>query len=86
MRIAFVAVVSSAVAGFSAPALAQQKTVQACRSEWQANKAIFAPKGITEQAYVDECRSFRTPPTTAPAAAEPVPTPTPKPTAAPAHP
>jgi hypothetical protein len=46
MRIAFVAVVCSAVAGFSAPALAQQTTVQACRAEWQANKAIFAPKGI----------------------------------------
>jgi hypothetical protein len=32
---------TSAVAG------AQQKTVQACRAEWQANKAVFAPKGIT---------------------------------------
>jgi hypothetical protein len=45
MRTAVVVVVCSAVAGFWAPlALAQQKTVQACRAEWQANKAIFQPK------------------------------------------
>ena len=91
MRTAFVAVLCSAVAGFGAPvAFAQQKTVQACRAEWQANKAIYQPKGITEQAYVDECRSFRTVPTTTPAAAEPAPKPKPKPkpkpTAAPAQP
>jgi hypothetical protein len=84
MRTAFVAVVCSAVAGFWAPlALAQQKTVQACRAEWQPNKAIYQPKGITEEAYVDECRSFRTAPTTTPAAAKPAPTP--RPTAAPAQ-
>ena len=67
MRTAFVAVMCSAVAGLWAPlALAQQKTVQACQAECQANKAIFQPKGITEQEYVDECRSFRTaPPTSA---------------------
>ena len=86
MRTAVVVVVCSAVAGFWAPlALAQQKTVQACRAEWQANKAIYQPKGITEQDYVDECRSFRTAPTTTPAAAEPAPMPMPRPTAAPAQ-
>ena len=64
MRTAVVAVMCSAVAGFWAPlALAQQKTVQACRAEWQANKAIYQPKGITEQEYVDECRGFRKAPT-----------------------
>ena len=78
MRTAFVAVVCSAVAGFSAPALAQQKAVQACRAEWQANKAIYQPKGITGQDYVDECRSFKTAPTTTPAAAKPTPKPTPR--------
>jgi hypothetical protein len=86
MRTAFVAVACSAVAGFWAPlGFAQQKTVQACRAEWQANKSIYQPKGITEQDYVDECRSFRTAPTTTPAAAEPAPKPKPKPTAAPAQ-
>jgi hypothetical protein len=75
MRTAVVAVMCSAVAGFWAPlALAQQKTVQACRAEWQANKAIFQPKGITEQEYVDECQPVP----------RPKPKPRPKPTTAPA--
>jgi hypothetical protein len=48
MRTAVVSmVVCSAVAGLWAPlALAQQKTVQTCRAEWQATKAIFQPKGL----------------------------------------
>jgi hypothetical protein len=80
MRTAVVVVVCSAVAGFWAPlALAQQKTVQACRAEWQANRAIYQPKGITEQEYVDECRGFRKAPTTTPEAAVPAPRPKPKP-------
>jgi hypothetical protein len=53
------------VAGFWAPlALAQQKTVQACRAEWQANRPIYQPKGITEEEYIDECRGFRKAPAT----------------------
>jgi DNA-binding protein H-NS len=78
MRTAVVSmVVCSAVAGLWAPlALAQQKTVQACRAEWQANKAIFQPKGITEQEYVDECQPVPRP--------KPKPKPRPKPTTAPA--
>jgi hypothetical protein len=77
MRTAVVVVVCSAVAGFWAPlALAQQKTVQACRAEWQANRAIYEPKGITEQEYVDECRGFRNAPT--PEASVPAPRPRPK--------
>jgi hypothetical protein len=60
MRTAFVAVMCSAVTGFWAPpALAQQKE-KACQADWQANKAIYQPKGYTEQEYIDECRSFRT--------------------------
>jgi hypothetical protein len=39
----------------SSPALAQQKTAAACRSEWQANKADNKAKGITEKAYVAQC-------------------------------
>ena len=70
MKTRFGAVVCSAVIGFwvSAPlALAQPKTVEACQAEWRANKAVFQPKGITEQEYVDECRDFRAAPA-APAA------------------
>jgi hypothetical protein len=82
MRTAFVAVICSAVAGLWAPlALAQQNTARACQAEWQANKAIFQPKGITEQEYVDECRSFRT---AAPSAANHTATRA-RPTAAPAQ-
>jgi hypothetical protein len=79
MRTAVVAVMCSAVAGFWAPlALAQQKTVHACRAEWQANKPIYQPKGITEEEYVDECRGFRKAPTTTSKAAVPAPRPKPK--------
>ena len=44
----------------SFPALAQQKTVKACQAEWQANKADNQAKGITEKAYVDQCRASGT--------------------------
>jgi hypothetical protein len=78
MRTMFAAAVCLAVAGFwmvTCPALGQQKTVKACQAEWQANRAIFEPKGITKQAYVDECRSFMTAPPAIPATAESRPTP-----------
>ena len=42
------------------PALAQQKTVKACQEEWRANKAANQAKGITERAYVDQCRAGST--------------------------
>ena len=45
----------AAVAG--GPALAQQKTAKECRDEWRANKADNQAKGITEAAYVKECRA-----------------------------
>ncbi len=38
-------------------ALAQQKTVKACQEEWRASKADYQAKGITEKAYVEQCRS-----------------------------
>jgi hypothetical protein len=40
----------------SSPALAQQKTIKACQDEWRADKAGNQAKGITEKAYVAECR------------------------------
>jgi hypothetical protein len=36
--------------------VAQQKTVKACEDEWRANKADNQAKGITEKAYVAQCR------------------------------
>jgi hypothetical protein len=36
---------------------AAQKTVKACQEEWRALKAANQAKGITEKAYVAECRA-----------------------------
>ena len=38
------------------PAIAQQKTIKACQEEWRANKADNQAKGVTEKAYVAQCR------------------------------
>jgi hypothetical protein len=46
-----------ALAAFPAPLLAQQKTVRACQEEWRANKADNQGKGITEKAFVAQCRT-----------------------------
>jgi hypothetical protein len=54
-------------------AFAQQKTAAACRAEWRANKAANQAAGITEKAYVAECRSGAAPSARPPAAA-PAPT------------
>jgi hypothetical protein len=45
------------LAAFPAPVLAQQKTIKACQEVWRANKADNQAKGITEKAYVTQCRA-----------------------------
>jgi hypothetical protein len=85
-----IAVICSIIVGasiLSFPVVAQQKTEKACKEEWQANKADNKAKGITEKAYVTQCRAGSS-------AAQPVPAPatstssktktTPAPTSAPA--
>jgi hypothetical protein len=69
-----------------APALAQDQTMKACRAEWQAHKADNQAKGITEKAFIDQCRGAgaAAKPETTPVAAKPAPTaaaPVAKPTA-----
>jgi hypothetical protein len=49
-------------------AIAQQKTVKACQEEWRANKAANQANGVTEKAYVAQCRGGAAPATAAPAA------------------
>lgn len=76
MRTALFAIACSALVGLVAvppPALAQQKTVKACRDEWQANKAANQAAGVTEKAYVDKCRagSAATTPAATPTATTP---------------
>src|SRR5215467_3958140 len=51
----------------SFPAVAQQKTVKACQEEWRANKDANQAKGITEKAYVTQCRGGATAAKPAPA-------------------
>ena len=48
---------SFGVVMFSAPVVAQQKTEKACQEEWRARKAANQAKGITEEAYVTQCRT-----------------------------
>src|SRR5216683_390907 len=82
-----VAIICSAVVGvsfLSLPAVAQQKTVKACQEEWRANKDANQAKGITEKAYVTQCRAAGT--VAAPAAPMAPPPAPPKPAAAPAPP
>jgi hypothetical protein len=57
----------------AAPATAGQKTAKACRDEWRANKADNQAKGITEKAYVTQCRAGGTVAQPAPAPMAPPP-------------
>ncbi len=88
MRRQIAIVMCSAVLGLmtvSSHAVAQQKTVKACQEEWRANKAANQANGVSEKAYVAQCRGGPAPaPTTA--APAPPPAPPPAPTAAPAAP
>ncbi len=73
MRRQIAIVVYSAVFGLlalSSNAMAQQKTVAACQAEWRANKAANQANGVTEKAYVAQCRGRAAPAqtTTAPSA------------------
>ena len=78
MKLKIAIVMCAAVFGLltlSSHAMAQQKTAKACREEWQANKAANQANGITERAYVDQCRSGAAPAqTAAPPAPAPAPT------------
>jgi hypothetical protein len=73
-------VLCAAVVGFASlpsKSWAQAKTAKACTEEWRADKAGFQAKGITEKAYVTECRAGgAATPTVAPAPAPAAPKPT----------
>jgi hypothetical protein len=71
----FVGIATLAIAP---PALAQQKTAAQCTQEWRANKAQNQAKGITEKAFVAQCRAGTTgaaPTQQTPAAAQQTPPP-----------
>ena len=71
-----------------APAATQQKTVKACQEEWRANKDANQAKGITQKAYVTQCRAGGTAaaPAPAPAPAQTKTTTAPAPAPAPSAP
>ena len=74
MRTTIVVVCATLIGLATSPqAFAQQKTIKACEDEWRANKADNQAKGITEKAYVTQCRAGdgSSPTTPAPAAAAP---------------
>jgi hypothetical protein len=76
MRQQLALIVCSAVFGLatlSSPVIAQQKTAKECREEWRANKAANQANGVTEKAYVAQCRSGGAPSTTTTAAPVAVP-------------
>ena len=63
-----------AMTGLSPNAIAQQKTAKACAEEWKTNKAANQANGITEKAYVAQCRGGAAPAqTTAAPASAPAP-------------
>jgi hypothetical protein len=63
------------------PTSTAQKTAKACRDEWRANKAANQANGVTERAYVEQCRGGGAPTQTTAAPTTP-PAPAPTPTAA----
>jgi len=70
MRRQIAAALCSAVLGFMASSslsIAQQETAMACLEEWRPNKAAIDANGVTEKAYVAQCRAGGAP--TQPAAA-----------------
>ena len=56
MKALVVAALSALIVTSAALSPADAKTARECEAEWQAKKAEFQAKGITEKAYVDECR------------------------------
>jgi hypothetical protein len=55
------------------------KTAKDCKAEWQADKAGMKARGVTERAYVEQCRGGTTPVVAAPQAAPSAPAPVPAP-------
>jgi hypothetical protein len=60
MKGKFLSAVVAAIIGLvmlSTQSFAQQKTTKECQEEWRANKAANQSNGLTEKAYVQQCRS-----------------------------
>jgi hypothetical protein len=80
MRSAFAVILCSSLVGLvGSSTYAAEKSVKECTAEWQAHKADNQAKGITEAAYVAQCRGGTlSPSNTAAPAPAPVPSTTPR--------
>jgi hypothetical protein len=74
MRRQIAAALCAGMFGFVVPsalAIAQQKTAKACLQEWRASKAAKEANGITQKAYLAQCRAGGAPAAPAKAANPP---------------
>jgi len=59
-KMKFVPVIGTAMIALlavSSEGMAQHKTTSDCQKEWQASKAANLVRGMTERAYLDQCRA-----------------------------
>jgi hypothetical protein len=72
--------IAAAVAWSFSGAAAFAKTAKECTAEWRADKAGMQARGVTEKAYVEQCKGGGEPTAAAPAAkpAETAPQPAPR--------
>jgi hypothetical protein len=66
------------------PTAGAQKSAEDCVAEWRADKAGMQARGVTEKAYVAQCRTGETPPLASTPTPTAAPAPSPARTAAPA--
>src|ERR1700733_5515559 len=62
-----------------APTTAGSKTAKDCRAEWQADKAGMQSRGVTQKAYIEQCRGGSSPVVATPQAPPSAPAPIPAP-------
>jgi hypothetical protein len=60
-----------------APTTAGSKTAKACKAEWQADKAGMQARGVTQRAYIEQCKGGSAPVVATPQAPPSAPAPIP---------
>ena len=70
-------IAAAVVSGIFLSTSAVAKTAKDCRAEWQADKAGMQSRGVTEKAYIEQCKGGAEPTAAAPPAARPMEAPAP---------
>jgi len=78
MKIHIGLVIAAAVAWSISGATAFAKTAKECTQEWRADKAGMQARGVTEKAYVEQCKGGGAEPTAAAPAVKPAETASPR--------